>query len=116
MMAGVYYFEENDVGQLLETFKMKFKQSTVLFDDRSSKGIQIANKKVIDEGGMDKTAYLKWGTDNIYEIEQWNTGIQVEKTMKMFTDHRKRYPRSKRIGMWISDTLSIMSLAKIAIE
>ena len=117
MMAGViYYFDESDVKKLLDTFKQEFNKSTVIFDYSSTRGIKIANKAVIEDGGMDQTAYLKWGTDNIYEIEKWNTGIQVDETMKMFAEHRKRYPLTKRLGMWISDTLSVMSLAKITIE
>ena len=117
MIAGViYYFDESEVKKLLDTFKKEFKKSTVIFDYSSTKGIKIANKAVIEDGGMDKTAYLKWGTDNIYEIKKWNTGIQVDETMKMFAEHRKRYPLTKRFGMWISDTLSVMSLAKITIK
>ncbi|HEX2995237.1 MAG TPA: class I SAM-dependent methyltransferase [Anaerolineales bacterium] len=117
MIAGViYYFEESDVKKLLDTFKMEFRKSTVIFDYSSTRGIQIANKAVIEDGGMDKAAYLKWGTNDIYEIEKWNTGIRVAETMKMFAEHRKRYPLTKRLGMWISDTLSVMSLAKITLE
>lgn len=117
MMAGViYFFDESDVKKLLETFKQVFKKSTVIFDYSSTRGIKIANKAVIKNGGLDKTAYLKWGIDNIYEIEKWHTGIRIDETMKMFAEHRKRYPLSQRLGMWVSDTLSIMSLAKITIE
>lgn len=117
MMAGViYYFDEGDIKNLLDTFKQEFKKSTLIFDYSSMMGVKIANKAVIEEGGMDKTAYLKWGSNNIYEIEKWSTGIRVDENMKIFSDHRKRYPVRKRFGMWISDTLSIMSLAKVTIE
>ena len=117
MLAGViYYFDESDIKKLLATFKQEFKKSTMIFDYSSTMGVKIANKAVIEEGGMDKTVYLKWGTNNIYEIEKWNTGIRVDENMKMFSDHRKRYPVTKRFGMWISDTLSMMSLAKVTIE
>lgn len=117
MMAGViYYFEERDVKRLLDTFKREFKKSTVIFDFSSTKGIKIANKAVIEGGGMDKDVYLKWGTDNIYEVEKWDSGIHVDEMMKMFAEHRKRYPLTKRLGMWISDILSVMSLAKITIK
>jgi len=33
----------------------------------------------------------------------------------MFREHRKRYPFGKRLGMRISDALSIMSLATVTI-
>jgi O-methyltransferase involved in polyketide biosynthesis len=117
MMAGViYYFEESQVRKLLETFKREFQKSTLICDYSSSRGVRIANKKVIDEGGMDQSAYLKWGIDDIIEIEKWDSGIRVEENMKMFSDHRKRYPPTKRLGMWISDAFAVMSLAKITIQ
>ncbi len=117
MLAGViYYFEESDIKKLLNVFKHQFGKSTLIFDYCSPRGLKIANKAVIEEGGMDKTAYLKWGTNNIYEIEKWEPGIKVVETMKMFAEHRKRYPLTRRLGMWISDTLSVMSLAKVKIE
>jgi hypothetical protein len=78
--------------------------------------MEIANKKVIDDGGMDKSAYLKWGINDITALEKWNGGIIVDEHKKMFADHRKRYPIPKRLGMWISDAASIMSLAKITIK
>jgi O-methyltransferase involved in polyketide biosynthesis len=117
MMAGVlYYFEENEVKLLFDSFRRHFNKAQVIFDYCSARGMKIANKKVIEDGGMDKSAYLKWGIDNIKEIEKWNVGIKVTESMKMFKEHKKRYPFVNRIGMWISDTLSVMSLAKIEIE
>lgn len=117
LMAGViYYFNESDVKKLLETFKREFTKSIVIFDYSSTNGIKMANKAVIENGGMDQSAYLTWGIDNIYEIENWNIGIHVDEMLKMFADHRKKYPITKRFGMWVSDTLSIMSLAKITIK
>jgi len=117
MMAGlIYYFTEDEIKSLLKSFRSEFNNCTVIFDYSSIKGMEIANKKVIDDVGMDKSAYLKWGINNIKDIEKWNTGITVNENMKMFEEHRKKYPFNKRIGMWISDTLSVMSLAKILIK
>ncbi len=116
MMAGViYYFEENQARALFETFAREFGYATIILDYSSKRGIQVANKKVIEDGGMDTSAYLKWGIDDIREIERWNGGIRVVDDMRMFGEHRKRYPAGKRVGMWISDALSIMSLATIRI-
>ena len=86
------------------------------FDYSSPIGVKIANKKVIKDGGMDKSAYLKWGVKNIKIIKKWNMKIKIIGNIKMFYDHKKRYPFKKRIGMIISDLLSIMSLAHIRIE
>jgi len=117
MIAGViYYFDESEVKKLLNDFQREFKKNTVIFDFCSTNGKKIANKAVIEESGMDKNPNLRWGTDNIYEIEKWNNGIHVDETMKMFAIHRKKFPFMKRFGMWMSDILSIMSLAKITIK
>lgn len=117
VLAGViYFFEEEEVKSLFEAFRHNFKKSTVIFDYSSVRGMEIANRKVIAEGGMDRDAYLKWGIDNIRELEKWNSGITVNENMKMFKEHRKKYPAGKRIGMWISDALSVMSLAEIIIQ
>jgi O-methyltransferase involved in polyketide biosynthesis len=116
MIAGViYYFQEHEVKALFQALRDHFGTVQVIFDYSSIKGMEIANKKVIDDGGMDKSAYLKWGINDITALEKWNGGITVDEHMKMFADHRKRYPFPKRLGMWISDTASIMSLAKITI-
>lgn len=117
MMPGViYYFKEKEVQELFRTFKSRFRVSTVICDYSSQRGVRIANKKVIGDGGMDASARLKWGIDDIKEIERWDAGISVIENMKMFADHRKKYPLGKRLGMWISDALSVMSLAKITIR
>lgn len=117
LLAGViYYFEEDQVKALLKTFGEKFKNALLIFDYSSIKGMEIANKKVIENTGMDKTAYLKWGINNIRTIEKWQNGIRIRENMKMFKEMKKRYPFSKRIGMIISDFLSIMSLTAVTIE
>ncbi|MBN1409449.1 MAG: class I SAM-dependent methyltransferase [Spirochaetales bacterium] len=117
MIAGViYYFEEKQVKELFDKITDEFEYSEIAFDYSSPVGVKIANKKVIEDGGMDKNAYLKWGIANIREMEEWNKKITVLQNMKMFKEHKKRYPLTKRLGMIISDALSIMSLAHITIE
>jgi hypothetical protein len=39
-----------------------------------------------------KAAYLKLGTDNIFEIGKWDTKIKVISNMPMFNEHKKNYP------------------------
>jgi O-methyltransferase involved in polyketide biosynthesis len=117
LIAGVlYYFEETEVQQLFSDFHTFIPGTDVVFDYSSRKGVKIANKKVIEKGGMDKEAFLKWGIDSIYEIEKWNSTIKVISNMPMFQKHKKNFPLSKRIGMNISDVLKIMSLAHIRIN
>jgi O-methyltransferase involved in polyketide biosynthesis len=117
MIAGViYYFEESQVKKLFQSISEEFEGCEIAFDYSSPRGVRIANKKVIERGGMDKSAYLKWGIKNIYELEKWNPKMKILENMKMFDDYKKRYPLGKRIGMAISDALSIMSLVHIRIE
>ncbi len=117
LIAGViYYFDENEVKTLFENFHKFIPGVEVIFDYSSKKGTDVANKKVIDKGGMNKAAYLKWGIDNIFEIEKWSNNIKVLINMPMFKEHKKKYPLIKRIGMNISDSLKIMSLAHVKID
>jgi len=117
MMAGVvYYFEEEQVKALLKMFSVKFKDTIIICDYSSVKGIEIANKKVIENSGMDMNAYLKWGINNIKNIEKWQQGIKVQENIKMFYEMKKKYPFGKRLGMLISDFLAIMSLTTIRIK
>ncbi len=116
MFAGVlYYFEGENVKELFREFSGQFPGVEAVFDYCSVRGMELANKKVIEKGGMDKAASLKWGIDNIFEIEKWNEKIEVIDTMPMFREHKKNYPLLKRLGMSISDAMKIMSLAHIRI-
>ena len=117
LIAGVlYYFDEEEVKTLFDSFHQFIPGTEVIFDYSSKKGIEVANKKVIDKGGMDEGAYLKWGIDNIFEIEKWGGYIEVMSNMPMFKEHKKKYPLFRRIGMNISDALKIMSLAHVKVK
>lgn len=116
LIAGViYYFDETGVKKLFNDFHTHIPGAEIIFDYSSSRGIKIANKKVIDRGGMDKSAYLKWGIDDIFEIEKWDDHISVIETMPMFKEYKTHYPFFKRPGMIISDTFNLISLAHIKI-
>jgi|WetSurMetagenome_2_1015567.scaffolds.fasta_scaffold28982_3 O-methyltransferase involved in polyketide biosynthesis len=117
LIAGVlYYFDEIEVKQLFSDFHSFIPGAEVIFDYSSRKGVEIANKKVIEKGGMDIEACLKWGIDNIFEIEKWEGNIKVKSNKPIFQEHKKNFPLSKRIGMTISDMLKIMSLAHVKIN
>ncbi|MEA5007060.1 MAG: class I SAM-dependent methyltransferase [Rikenellaceae bacterium] len=117
LIAGVlYYFSEEEVKTLFNNFHKYIPGAEIIFDYSSQKGIEVANKKVIEKGGMDKSANLKWGINDIYEIESWNDNFKVINNMPMFKEHKKKYPYIKRIGMNISDALKIMSLAHIKVN
>ena len=117
LIAGVlYYFDENDVKKLFYDFHAFLPGAEVIFDYASFLGIKMANKKVLEKGGMDKSAYLRWGINNILEIEKWDSHFKVISHMPMFKGYKKNYSFIKRIGMIFSDTLRIMSLAHIKIN
>lgn len=117
LIAGVlYYFNESEIRQLFNDFHTYLPGSEILFDYSSKTGIKLANKRVIDKGGIDKSAYLKWGIDDIYEIEKWDRSIRVIDNMPMFREHKKKYSVLQRAGMILSDKLKIMSLAHIKIN
>jgi hypothetical protein len=60
--AGVlYYFEEAQVRTLLSKLVDRFPGCELVFDACSPRGQRIANKRVIQDGGMDQSAQLKWG-------------------------------------------------------
>ncbi len=117
LIAGVlYYFDETEVKKLFNDFHRYIPGVELVFDYSSLKGIKIANKKVIEKGGMDKSANLKWGIDNISDIEKWSNYIKVKEHMPIFKEYKKNYPLTKRIGMNISDMMKIMSLAHVEIN
>ncbi len=117
LIAGVlYYFNESEVKRLFSDFHAFLPGTEIIFDYASKLGIKLSNKVVLEKGGMDESAYLKWGIDNISEIEKWNGNIKVICSMPMYKEHKKNYSLIKRIGMKIADTMKIMSLAHIRIN
>jgi O-methyltransferase involved in polyketide biosynthesis len=117
LFAGVlYYFKENEIKKLFNSFYSNFTEVEIIFDYCSVKGLEIANKKVIESGGMKTSAKLQWGINNIYDLENWGNFIKVIDDMPMFKNHKKKYPFYKRIGMNISDRIRVMSLANIKIK
>lgn len=116
LIAGVlYYFDESEVKKLFSEIHTHLPAAEIIFDHASRLGIKLSNEQVLKRGGMNESAYLKWGIDNIYEIEKWDTYIKVISNMTMYKEHRKNYPLTKRIGMNIADRLKVMSLAHIRI-
>jgi O-methyltransferase involved in polyketide biosynthesis len=117
LIAGVlYYFDESGVKGLFGDFHTFLPGAEIIFDYASGIGVRVSNKKVIEAGGMDKSAYLRWGIDDILEIEKWSSNFKVISNMPMFREHKKNYPLTKRLGMNVSDMLRIMSVAHIKIQ
>lgn len=117
LIAGVlYYFDESEVKELFNSFHTYLPGVEIVFDYASKLGISVSNKKVLEKGGMDKTAYLKWGINEIKEIEKWADHIKVINHEPMYKEHKKNYSLFHRIGMGIADVMKIMSLAHIRLN
>ncbi len=117
LIAGVlYYFDESEIKRLFNDFHVFLPGVEIIFDYASKLGIKVSNKKVLEKGGMDKSAYLKWGVDNILEIEKWGSNIKVIDNILMYKEHKKNYSILMRMGMTMADILKIMSLAHIRIN
>ena len=117
LIAGViYYFSESEIRRLFSEIHSFIPGAEVIFDYASKLGIKFSNKQVIKRGGMNESVYLKWGTNNICEIEKWDSNINVISNMPMYKEHKKNFPLTKRIGMSIADRLRVMSLAHIRIS
>jgi len=117
LIAGVlYYFDESEVKGLFNDFHIFLPSVEIVFDYASRRGVKMSNKMVIEKRGMDKSAYLKWGIDRIFDIEKWDHNIKVISNMPMYKEFKKNYSKADRIGMSIADAMKIMSLTHIKIS
>ncbi len=117
MIGGVLcYFSESDVKRLFNDFHTFIPGVDVVFDYLSSFGVKVSNKRIIENGGMDKSAYLRWSIDDIVEIEGWDSNIEVISYMPLYKEHKKNFPMLKRFGMNIADILKPVSLAHVRIS
>ena len=116
LIAGVlHYFDEKEVKELFNDFHTFIPGAEAIFDYASVMGMKLSNKQVIEKGGMDNSAHIKWGIDNILGIEKWSSDIKIISNMPMYKEHKRNYSPLQRIGMNISDMLKIMSLVHIKI-
>lgn len=117
LIAGVLcYFSKSEVKKLFDDFHSFLPGVEVVFDYFSNFGMKVSNKKVIEDGGMDKSAYLKWGMNKILELEKWNKNIKVISHMPLYREHKKNLSTLQKIAMNIADLLKMISLAHIRIN
>jgi O-methyltransferase involved in polyketide biosynthesis len=118
VIAGVlYYFTETEVKNLFTRIAERFASSELIFDASSPRGISIANKRVIQDGGMDSAANLKWGLVRAADLEKWDKRIRVVEAYPMFRGIRGKLSSLKeKWGTLMSDVLGIMSMVHLRIE
>jgi O-methyltransferase involved in polyketide biosynthesis len=117
LIAGVLcYFDEKDVKGLFKDFHTFIPGAEIIFDCFSTLGLKVSNKKVLEKGGIDKSAYLKWSINNIQEIEKWDCNIKVISKMPMYKEHKKNYSMINKIGMNIADAMNVISFVHIKIN
>lgn len=112
--AGVfYYFEENELRDFFIRLANLFTESEAIFDAASPLGVRVANKVVIQAGGMDESSVLKWGIKEAKEIPLWDARIKVLEEYPMFRGMKKGLPLRMKIGTFESDLLKIMSMVHL---
>jgi O-methyltransferase involved in polyketide biosynthesis len=76
--SGVfYYFDESQVKELLLKIADRFPGSEIIFDASSPLGVKMANRMVLDRGGMDTPAALTWGISSCRKLEEWDDRLKV---------------------------------------
>jgi O-methyltransferase involved in polyketide biosynthesis len=114
--SGVlYYFDETEVKDIFIRLADKFAGSEIFFDAASPMGVRVANKKVITDGGMNESAFLKWGIERLKDIESWDSRLKVIEEYPMFYGMKKGLSLKMRIGTLMSDYLKIMSMVRVRI-
>jgi O-methyltransferase involved in polyketide biosynthesis len=115
--AGVmYYFSEQQIHNFMLSVLDHFYEGEFFFDISSPLGVKVANKKVIQNSGMDETAILRWGIESAKDIEQWDNRIKVLEEYPMFHGFKKGYSCKMKYGLWMSDALKIMSMVHLKLE
>ncbi len=112
-MGVFYYFEEKQMREFFIKLAGLFPESEVFFDSASPLGVKVANKKVIQDGGMDSTSILKWGIKKAGIIESWDPRIKLIDEIPMFRDIRKKLDRKGKIGALMTDLLRIMTMVHL---
>ena len=112
--SGVlYYLESAQVQALFKRLADAFPGCEILFDACSARGLRMANRKVIEAGGMDKSAVLKWSIERAAEIASWDERFAVVAAYPMFRGFGRELSAKARWGMWMSDKLKIMSMIQV---
>ncbi len=114
IIAGVlYYFAEDEVKIFLERIADVFPGCEAFFDVASPRGVEVANKFVIQNTGLDERSFLKWGLKDFDDIRAWDKRFDIMKVYYYF-----RYPglrlKIRLIGS-ISDWMKIQYMIRLKV-
>lgn len=110
-----YYIPETDLKTLLKAIADRISAGELLFDSCSTTGMKIANKRVIEASGMSAAANLVWGLDDPHEIACWDNRVALIESYPLFRGMKQGRDLKKRWGMFLSDTLRVMSMVRLGI-
>lgn len=112
--AGVlYYFEEDRIRDFFIKLARTFPKSEIIFDAASPLGVKVANKKVIQAGGMDEHSILKWGVESVQDIENWDRRITIVEHYPIFKHMKRNMSFRDKYGTFWSDLLNIMFMVHV---
>ena len=109
----LYYLHEAELRTLFGRLADAFPGAEILFDACSPRGLRMANKKVIEGGGMDEAAMLKWALARASDLEAWDSRIAVIAEYGVFRNFKGGLSIGEKVGTTISDALRIMSMVHL---
>ena len=112
--AGVLcYFDEPQVRDLLVRLSRAFPGGGMVFDTFSPLGMRISNGRVLQDGGMDAAAVLRWCIAHPRDIQQWGATIRVVSCRGLYRSLSGRLPLAERLGPWAADAAGLMSMVEL---
>lgn len=114
VLAGVLcYFDEYQIKDFFMKIADSFPESEMVFDAFSPKAIQLSNKMVLRDGGMDENAMLKWGLKKAKDIELWDRRFRVLEEYPIYKNMRHFLTGRDKIISWISDVTRMLYMVHI---
>lgn len=112
--AGVmYYLEESQVKEIFTKISLSFPNSEFVFDAASPLGVKEANKRVIENSGLDEKSHLKWGLAAASDILKWNDRITLIKEYPIYKKMTKSLGLKNRFIAYLSDRYRIMYMVHL---
>ena len=114
-LGVLYYIAGPSVESLLTAIADCVPSSELLFDACSQTGLRIANKRVIQDGGMSEEAKLVWALEDPREVQRWDKRIELMESYRLFRGVKSGHTVKQMWGMFLSDALGVMSMVHLRI-